>query len=76
MNAIPTTTPLVAPIADPPTIEATNINTVDRTERIDTPNTLILPIPIILNVINKLIDMASSSRTDTLLLLLIMRITP
>ncbi len=76
MDATPIITPLDAPMVAPPTIEVSNINTVDKMVLIDIPNRDISPIPIMLKVSSKLIDIASSVRTDILLLTLAIKPIP
>ena len=75
-KAIPTTTPELAPIVAPPIIHVININTVAKTVCIDTPNISILPIPIMLNIAIKLKAIDSSTLTDILLFIFVMRFIP
>ena len=57
-------------------IHVININTVAKTICIDTPNISIFPIPIMLNITIKLSAIDSSTLTDILLFILVIKFIP
>ena len=66
INASPTITPQDEPTLAPPIMADINMKVVAKTVLNETPNTAICPTPIMLKVVNKLIDMTSSVLIDIL----------
>ena len=60
IKASPTITPQDEPMLAPPIMADTSINTVAKTDLSETPSIAICPTPMILKVVNRLIDIISS----------------